>query len=394
MFSPEEGVTEFASLPKALKFVKSCNMNGDEIEVDFSRLCKDRFWLSPAELPRLQWLSDKPVWSRTEAGSHSPKHVKDHPDWKQCSECKYLIDEEEPSLACSGCFSDYHSDCLLKHEKLSPPSFDISTLDQQAKKYLLASKKWKARKTSKNPSLVIEDEEENKTNSSEEKLPSSPSSQPLTSPPNSPTFTCLKCRDCRYCCTGLNEEIIPSIPNPPSIQPFVVCVKCNSAFHGHCGFPQVPKLHASVEWQCDDCRQCNSCHRITYLNESTGQPSLLTEWALPSFDQCKQCFAGLDKGEYCPVCMKAWTIEWGGDMVQCDSCEFWVHTLCDDLNTVSVSKLGKTDVKYNCPICRDTTDIHRRRRVIDLLRAIDKICLLYTSPSPRDRQKSRMPSSA
>ena len=25
---------------------------------------------------------------------------------------------------------------------------------------------------------------------------------------------------------------------------------------------------------------------------------------------------------------------------------------------------------------------------------LDKICLLYTSPSPRDRQKSRMPSSA
>ena len=26
--------------------------------------------------------------------------------------------------------------------------------------------------------------------------------------------------------------------------------------------------------------------------------------------------------------------------------------------------------------------------------SFDKICLLYTSPSPRDRQKSRMPSSA
>ena len=26
--------------------------------------------------------------------------------------------------------------------------------------------------------------------------------------------------------------------------------------------------------------------------------------------------------------------------------------------------------------------------------AIDNVCLLYTSPSPRDRQKSRMPSSA
>ena len=34
--------------------------------------------------------------------------------------------------------------------------------------------------------------------------------------------------------------------------------------------------------------------------------------------------------------------------------------------------------------------------VIDSLNKISssKICLLYTSPSPRDRQKSRMPSSA
>ena len=29
-----------------------------------------------------------------------------------------------------------------------------------------------------------------------------------------------------------------------------------------------------------------------------------------------------------------------------------------------------------------------------LISALDKACLLYTSPSPRDRQKSRMPSSA
>ena len=31
---------------------------------------------------------------------------------------------------------------------------------------------------------------------------------------------------------------------------------------------------------------------------------------------------------------------------------------------------------------------------VDLLPPIDYPCLLYTSPSPRDRQKSRMPSSA
>ena len=33
----------------------------------------------------------------------------------------------------------------------------------------------------------------------------------------------------------------------------------------------------------------------------------------------------------------------------------------------------------------------RQKRVLD---SEDRFCLLYTSPSPRDRQKSRMPSSA
>ena len=33
-------------------------------------------------------------------------------------------------------------------------------------------------------------------------------------------------------------------------------------------------------------------------------------------------------------------------------------------------------------------------RTIDEYFGLDTLCLLYTSPSPRDRQKSRMPSSA
>ena len=33
-------------------------------------------------------------------------------------------------------------------------------------------------------------------------------------------------------------------------------------------------------------------------------------------------------------------------------------------------------------------------KIADALREQEKGCLLYTSPSPRDRQKSRMPSSA
>ena len=32
--------------------------------------------------------------------------------------------------------------------------------------------------------------------------------------------------------------------------------------------------------------------------------------------------------------------------------------------------------------------------VVERVAELDQLCLLYTSPSPRDRQKSRMPSSA
>jgi len=64
LFSPEEGVTEFATLPKALKYVKSCNSHDDEIQVDFSRLCKDRFWVGQTDLVHFQLLSDTSVWSR------------------------------------------------------------------------------------------------------------------------------------------------------------------------------------------------------------------------------------------------------------------------------------------------------------------------------------------
>ena len=40
-----------------------------------------------------------------------------------------------------------------------------------------------------------------------------------------------------------------------------------------------------------------------------------------------------------------------------------------------------------------TDEIYQRAKQ-EFLNRYDKICLLYTSPSPRDRQKSRMPSSA
>ena len=39
-------------------------------------------------------------------------------------------------------------------------------------------------------------------------------------------------------------------------------------------------------------------------------------------------------------------------------------------------------------------ELEDRKPAHALVANVDLVCLLYTSPSPRDRQKSRMPSSA
>ena len=60
---------------------------------------------------------------------------------------------------------------------------------------------------------------------------------------------------------------------------------------------------------------------------------------------------------------------------------------------------GKSAVEERFELIRDqiTDNIEIRNRTLKVLplgSAHMVICLLYTSPSPRDRQKSRMPSSA
>lgn len=372
LYSCEEGESELASVQKASKAVNTCLVTGTVCGVDMSPFEKDRFWVGENEVAKVTLFSDSPLWDREfieEFGSY-PNEGK---DWIKCTECEYLIDENESSTKCRACHKSFHSDCLFVYEKKPGPEYDPVLLDEQGRRYAAAAKRWKARKSTRNPSVILDESEGKNDIQADTNDPGNPPQECDIG--NRSNFTCRECRRCRYCCHKLREEIITSVPNPAAIEPVVVCIKCNAAAHGYCVFPAVPRLHSSVQWVCDDCRECNSCGRVTYLNESTGQPSLLTEWALPSFDQCKTCFAGLDKGEYCPVCMKAWSVEWGGDMVQCDLCEFWVHVGCDDLRCVNLSKLKSDQVKYNCPICRDTSDIQRRRRVIDLLRAIDKVAL-------------------
>ena len=88
-----------------------------------------------------------------------------------------------------------------------------------------------------------------------------------------------------------------------------------------------------------------------------------------------------------------------------------VQTLPVDGAAVSPPLWLLAELTHRCPLhcvfCYNPVDFARRRdelstaQWIDVLRQARQLgaaqlgfCLLYTSPSPRDRQKSRMPSSA
>ena len=53
--------------------------------------------------------------------------------------------------------------------------------------------------------------------------------------------------------------------------------------------------------------------------------------------------------------------------------------------------ISDRNIEPNHPYVQDLEQLNVE---VEVGKHSDKICLLYTSPSPRDRQKSRMPSSA
>ena len=56
--------------------------------------------------------------------------------------------------------------------------------------------------------------------------------------------------------------------------------------------------------------------------------------------------------------------------------------------------LGSEWLYYKIYTGVKTTDLILLEKLQPVILQLKKSCLLYTSPSPRDRQKSRMPSSA
>ncbi|KAG9410681.1 hypothetical protein AC1031_018706 [Aphanomyces cochlioides] len=61
------------------------------------------------------------------------------------------------------------------------------------------------------------------------------------------------------------------------------------------------------------------------------------------------------KGQYCPVCNLTYEDDDASEFVCCDSCEMWVHSLCDpQLTAERMKELAEPEAKYIGPCCANS----------------------------------------
>ena len=95
-------------------------------------------------------------------------------------------------------------------------------------------------------------------------------------------------------------------------------------------------------------------------------------------------------------------VYWGGNPAECHPRHFTKYTLMQKSKFLPRGRKDRTMILVDIRETKSggAADIFLQIRpgkdfeVLTILRALVKGCLLYTSPSPRDRTRSRMPSSA
>ena len=60
----------------------------------------------------------------------------------------------------------------------------------------------------------------------------------------------------------------------------------------------------------------------------------------------------MQDNKYCSICMKVYRHNEKTPMVQCDSCNWWIHASCDNMSQEQYEKLSKENTAYTCPKCR------------------------------------------
>ncbi|XP_061531055.1 histone-lysine N-methyltransferase 2B isoform X1 [Phycodurus eques] len=231
----------------------------------------------------------------------------------------------------------------------------------------------------------------------------------LTSAPNMPPHVCLLCASkgqremlhCQVCCEPfhwfcLKEAERPSVENKENwccrlckfchvcgrknkqSKPLLECERCQNCYHASCLGPNYPKQNKKRKaWVCMTCIRCKSCG-------VTPGKSWDIDW---NHDKglCPDCSQLYEQGNYCPICFKCYEDnDYDSQMMQCGTCNHWVHAKCEDLTDELYEILSSLpeSVVYSCRPCSVTQpSAWRELLYIELRSGVEKVlaCLLSST---------------
>ncbi|XP_019741798.1 histone-lysine N-methyltransferase 2A isoform X3 [Hippocampus comes] len=231
----------------------------------------------------------------------------------------------------------------------------------------------------------------------------------LTSAPNMPPHVCLLCAskgqhemlNCQVCCEPfhwfcLEEAERPSVENKENwccrhckfcrvcgrknkqSKPLLECERCQNCYHASCLGPNYPKQNKKRKaWVCMTCIRCRSCG-------VTPGKSWDIDW---NHDKglCPDCSQLYEQGNYCPICFKCYEDnDYDSQMMQCGTCNHWVHAKCEDLTDELYEILSSLpeSVVYSCRPCSVTQpSAWRELLYIELRSGVEKVlaCLLSST---------------
>uniref|UniRef100_A0A8C5G1U7 [histone H3]-lysine(4) N-methyltransferase n=1 Tax=Gouania willdenowi TaxID=441366 RepID=A0A8C5G1U7_GOUWI len=184
---------------------------------------------------------------------------------------------------------------------------------------------------------------------------------------NKENWCCRRCKFCRVCGTR----------NKPS-KPLLECERCQNCYHGSCLGPIFQKQNKKRKaWVCMTCIRCKSCG-------VTPGKSWDAEWSHEK-GLCPDCSKLYDQGNYCPICFKCYEDnDYDSQMMQCGTCNHWVHAKCEDLTDELYEILSSLpeSVVYSCRPCSVTQpSAWRELLYIELRAGVEKVlaCLLSSS---------------
>ena len=131
-----------------------------------------------------------------------------------------------------------------------------------------------------------------------------------------------------------------------------------------------------------ECVRCQSCE-----SKSPGPEGKWYE----DYTLCGNCHKLILNKEYCPVCGKVYRPEdeFTTLMVQCDSCDWWIHAQCDGITQQEYDKLSDVNATYICPLCRVRKEGHIKKKTTIVPERKKLLAVNPESPAPEKPKRAR-----